>query len=143
MKKNSIPHVILVAALLNTAFSVVFIQALKAQEKQSRNLLSLDRTIELLQENLKQQIKKRDPLKVTEDVLLLLKKNGITVEKYQIMGKDVEKVLLIRGKGAVLDVIALFYTMALPEKAFHITYTSLVVNRRGNTVSLVMRVAYA
>ncbi len=143
MKKNSIPRIILVAALLNTAFSVVFIQVLKAQEKQSRRLLSLDRTIELLQENLKQRIKKRDPLKVTEEVLLLLKKNGITVGKYQIMEKDAEKVLLIRGKGAISDVIALFYTMALSERAFHITYTSLVVNRRENTVSLVMRVAYA
>ncbi len=143
MKKSYIPRVILIAAVVNTAFSVVFMQVHKAQKEQSHRLLSLNRTIELLQERLRQRIKKRDPLKVTEDILILLKKHSITVGKYQIVEKDTGKVLLIQGKGSVSDVIALLYSMALSGSEFHITYTSVKADRKENTVSLVMRVAYA
>ena len=147
MNKTHVSRIILIAALMNTAFSIVLTQILKTREKEYRTLLFLDKTIEVLQENLHQQTGKRDPLISTEDILILFKKNGVTVGKYQILEKDTGertgRVLLIRGKGNVSDVIALLHSMALSEGMFRIIYTSIKIDRRGNTVSLIMKVAYA
>jgi hypothetical protein len=91
---------------------------------------------------LKRKGEEYNPLKMTEEVLLLFEKNGIRVISYRLEGEENREELVLTGEGPPGSVLKLIYELSFSKSSFRFNFVSIDARFPGEPAILVIRITY-
>ena len=84
-----------------------------------------------------------NPLRMTEDVLLLLEKNRIKVINYRLEGEENKEELALTAEGKLGSILKLIYDLSYSQNCFRINFISVDAKPPGKLATIVIRITYA
>ncbi len=163
MKKKIIVFIFITLAVINTFSAGFWIwdigQKMELLEQKKENALELDSSIynntslKLVISKLEEEVsvekafiredREFNTLKMTEEVLLLLKENRIKVISYRLEGEENREELALTAEGKPGSIIKLIYELSFSKKGYRINFVKIDAKSPGEQSTLVIRITYA